>query len=93
MDYTLNRKNLSLYKVFVAYDGDKSGELDIREFGKILKRLDPAFTDDDIEIIFDLVDTDKSKKIDFNELNSYFCKINGVPETMHAPPERFKRKH
>jgi hypothetical protein len=30
-------------------------------------------------LIFDLIDEDKSKSISFNELNSYFSKINGIP--------------
>lgn len=45
MESTLAKKNLNLYKVFLAYDGDKSGQLSIEEFTKIMKRLDPKFTD------------------------------------------------
>ena len=43
LEYTLNKKNLTLYQVFTAYDGDKSGQLDLKEFSKIMKRLDPGF--------------------------------------------------
>jgi Ca2+-binding EF-hand superfamily protein len=35
-----------LYKTFNAYDADKSGELTIEEFQKILRRLDNTFTSD-----------------------------------------------
>jgi len=45
LEVTLTKKNLSLYKVFVAYDGDKSGQLSIDEFSKVMKRLDPSFTE------------------------------------------------
>ena len=92
LEHTLQRKNLTLYQVFTAYDGDKSGQLDLKEFSKIMKRLDPGFQDEEIENIFFLVDTDKSKTIEFDELNSYFCKINGLPESMHAPSGHFSRK-
>lgn len=51
-----------------------------------MKRLDSSFSDDEIETIFELVDTDKSKTIDFDELNSYYCKINGIPEALCLPP-------
>ena len=79
MDYILNKKNATLYKVFTAYDRDNSGQLSLQEFGKIMKRLDSSFNDDEIQTIFDIVDTDKSKTIDFDELNSYYCKVNGIP--------------
>ena len=48
MDYILNKRNATLYQVFKAYDHDKSGELDLKEFGKIMKRLDSNFSDDEL---------------------------------------------
>lgn len=63
MESTLNKKNLSLYKVFIAYDGDKNGQLSIEEFSKIMKRLDGSFSDDEISVIFETIDQDKSKTI------------------------------
>ena len=45
MEYILTKKGVTLYKVFQVYDNDKSGELDVKEFGKIMKRLDGSFTD------------------------------------------------
>ena len=92
LDHTLTKKGLTLFKVYTAYDGDKSGQLDIKEFSKILKRLDPGFTEEEVEIIFDLVDEDRSKTIEFHELNRYFCKVNGLPESLHAAPSDFKKK-
>lgn len=48
LELTLSRKNLSLYKVFAAYDGDKSGQLDLGEFSRVMKRLDPSFTEGEV---------------------------------------------
>jgi len=59
----LTIKKISLYRTFVAYDADKSGQLGIDEFEKILKRLDGSFTKDEIETIFEYIDRDKSKTI------------------------------
>lgn len=42
-------------------------------------RLDPSFSDDDVHMIFEVIDTDHSKSIEFDELNEYFCKVNGIP--------------
>ena len=44
----LEKKSLTLYKVYSAYDGDKSGELDFIEFSKIIKRLDPSFSQEEL---------------------------------------------
>lgn len=86
LEATLNKKNLNLYKVFIAYDGDKSGELTLDEFSKVMKRLDSSFTQGEISLIFDLIDQDRSKTIEFQELNSYYSKINGIPESINLPP-------
>lgn len=75
----LTIKRISLYRTFVAYDADKSGQLAVDEFEKILKRLDGSFTKEEVEAVFSFIDKDKSKTIEFDELNSYYCKVNGIP--------------
>lgn len=87
----LSSKKLTLYKTFSAYDTDKSGELTIDEFEKIMKRLDNTFTHEEIVAVFDYIDTDKSKTIEFDELNSYYCKVNGIPESLELPAD-YKKK-
>jgi hypothetical protein len=44
--------------------------------------MDAGFTRKDVEEVFDYVDTDKSKSVEFSELRSFYCKINGIPETL-----------
>lgn len=43
-----------------------------------------------MEGVFELVDTDNSKTIEFNELNSYYCKIIGMPEALFVSEEERK---
>lgn len=45
----------------------------------MIARLDSSFTEDDIISIFDAIDIDHSKTIEFDELNAYYCKVNGLP--------------
>jgi len=45
----------------------------------MISRLDSTFTEDDIVSIFDAIDVDHSKTIEFDELNAYYCKVNGLP--------------
>ena len=92
MDYILTKKKVTLYKVFNIFDKDKSGSLDLEEFGKIMKKLDPEINEEDIKIVFEIVDTDNSKTVEFDELNSYFCKINGIPEALSLPSGYLQKK-
>ena len=45
----------------------------------MINRLDPSLTKEDVGTLFDYIDTDKSKTIEFEELNAYYCKVNGLP--------------
>ena len=47
---------------------------------------------DEIQAIFDLIDEDGSKTVEFDELNNYYCKVNGIPVNMHLPKEYRENK-
>lgn len=89
---TLTHKNLTLYKIFLTYDIDRSGMLSIDEFGKILRRLDNSITEEEVTLVFNFIDTDGSKTIEFDELNNYYCKVNGIPLAMDLPPDYHYQK-
>lgn len=57
-----------------------------------MKRLDPTFQDSEISVIFDVIDQDKSKTVEFEELNYYYSKINGIPESVNLTPEYHMKK-
>jgi Ca2+-binding EF-hand superfamily protein len=59
----------------------------LNEFAKVLKKLDESFLDEEIEQVFAVVDQDNSNSIQFAELNSYYSKINGIPESLNMTPE------
>lgn len=65
----LSYKKISLRRTFEAYDKERMGNLSFDCFKNMLGRLDPSFSEDDIHIIFDFIDTDHSKTIEFEELN------------------------
>ena len=75
----LSYKKISLKRTFEAYDKEGQGNLSFECFKNMVSRLDPSFTDEDVQMIFDVIDTDRSKSIEFDELNTYFCKVNGLP--------------
>ena len=61
----LMKKKVTLNKVFDVYDKDKNGVLDFEEFSKIIQKLDPSVEKKELELIFQLIDTDQSNSIDF----------------------------
>jgi len=45
-------------------------------------KLDQSFTEEDVLAVFEVIDIDHSKSIEFEELNTYYCKVNSIPETL-----------
>ena len=58
-----------------------------------MKRLDSTFSEDEIQAIFEYIDTDRSKTVEFDELNNYYCKVNGIPESLELPPEYLQQQN
>ena len=87
----LTTKKLTLFATYNAYDTDRNGQLTIAQFERILKRLDTSFTQEQIATVFDFIDVDQSKYIDFDELNSYYCKVNGLSEILETEEPSFKK--
>lgn len=56
-----------------------------------MKRLDNTFSGEEIRGVFEFIDVDHSKTIEFDELNSYYCKVNGIPETLELPPDYYQK--
>ena len=44
-----------------------------------MNKLDKAMPNDEIIEAFNLIDEDGSKTIEYDELNKYYCKVNGIP--------------
>ena len=54
----------------------------------MLKQLSQEIDNDQIDAAFDLIDEDKSNSVEFDELNSYFSKVNGIPQHLNKPQEK-----
>lgn len=81
----LQKQNRLLYDVFMKFDKEKVGSLDRTEFRKMLKQLSQELDNDEIDSAFDLIDADHSNSIEFEELNNYFSKVNGIPPNLNQP--------
>lgn len=44
-----------------------------------MNKLDKTMPNEEILEAFNLIDEDGSKTIEFDELNKYYCKVNGIP--------------
>jgi hypothetical protein len=47
----------------------------------MMEKLDKTMPKDEIIEAFNLIDEDGSKTIEYEELNKYYCKVNGIPYT------------
>lgn len=56
---------MSLFKAFFAYSSEKKGQLTYEDFKKMLRRLDNNLAEDELEAIFEYIDIDHSKTIEF----------------------------
>lgn len=75
----MTKNHISLRQVFDAYDVNKDGDITIKEFKRIMMKLDETLTDEEVQIAFSFVDVDNSQSIVFQELFEYFCKCTGEP--------------
>jgi Ca2+-binding EF-hand superfamily protein len=75
---------MTLQKVFNDFDKQKDGKLSENEFFKMMNKLDKTMPQDEIMEAFNLIDEDGSKTIEFDELNKYYCKVNGIPYYISA---------
>ena len=86
----ITRNKLSLWKVFNDFD-KKKGSLTLQDFALLIKKLSGnhlEVTDEEIRLGFELIDEDRSNSIEFQELNKYYCKINGIPNTIGTGNDR-----
>jgi len=83
----MHKNRISLRQVFDAYDVNKDGDITIKEFKRILLKLDEMLTDEEVEYAFSLVDVDHTHKIVFRELWEFFCKCTGEPVNDHMKPK------
>lgn len=54
----------------------------------MLVQLSDDLSNDEINGAFDLIDSDNSNSIEFDEFNKYFSKVNGIPEHMNRPQSK-----
>ena len=78
LDEKMTKNSLSLQQVYDAYDVDKSGDMTLKEFARIIKKLDDSLSDEEVKTAFLVIDTSENRSISFEEFNRYFCKCVGV---------------
>ncbi|KAG2427358.1 hypothetical protein HXX76_012552 [Chlamydomonas incerta] len=78
LDAALKENRVRLRDVFDRYDTDRSGQLDLREVGRLVRDLVPDATDPDVRYIVGMLDYDGDQHITFDEL------LAGVKEIWKA---------
>ncbi len=58
--------------IFQRYDRDRTGTIDRAEFARLLEALGQNISDEELEIAIDIVDTDRTGKISWNEFRTWW---------------------
>ncbi|NVJ03885.1 EF-hand domain-containing protein [Myxococcus sp. AM001] len=58
--------------IFQRYDRDRTGTIDRAEFARLLEALGQNISDEELEIAVDIVDTDRTGKISWNEFKAWW---------------------
>jgi hypothetical protein len=84
---SLSRSSQRVCDLFRAWDEDKSGTIDKREFTRAIRALGFVVSDEDAGKVFDALDEDKSGSLEYKELNTMLRKGEGA----EAVKARLKR--
>ncbi|KAF0734861.1 hypothetical protein Ae201684_008524 [Aphanomyces euteiches] len=68
-----NHERDALWKAFLKFDRDNSGEMDASEFAALSLELGTALTPDEIKEAFTQLDSSADNKISFGEFWSWWC--------------------
>jgi len=77
--------------LFQLFDNDESGELDIKEFRFLIKKLRLGLTDDRILALFRTIDVDNGGTIDDKEFVRLFFPLIIMPPTARLVMRRRSR--
>lgn len=61
-----------LKDIFAHFDGDKNGRIDRGEFKLLIDALGAGASDEELDIGFDIIDTDNTGTIDFAEFSAWW---------------------
>lgn len=59
--------NINLYDLFSKYDTQKNANLNLHEFGSLLRRMEPNISNYEVDLAFCKFDTDRSGSITYEE--------------------------
>ena len=79
----LMRSSSRAVDIFRAWDEDRSGQIDKKEFRKAIRALGYDVPGPDADAVFDSLDDDKSGSLEYKELNTMLRKGLGSQTTLN----------
>ncbi|KAL4428754.1 hypothetical protein ABPG74_001268 [Tetrahymena malaccensis] len=67
LQFAIQKYNINLGDLFSKYDKSDDKQLDISEFSKLLKKVDPDLTEEELNCTFTIFDKNGDQSITFNE--------------------------
>jgi len=71
---------IEVNRIMDMIDGDNNGYIEYEEFIQASLHKDKLITEDNLKIVFNLFDKDKSGKISLKEIQSVLCTESDIPE-------------
>lgn len=71
IDHVIREMGYSLLDIYKIMDHDEDQQITVSEFKKLFKKLKVVLPDRDIEDLFDEIDKDGNRSIQYNELLAY----------------------
>ena len=68
----MSSKEERLRRTFAAIDEDDSGVIERKEFRRLMKRLAPQMDKEEVDTVFDEIDTDGGGDLDFEEFSGWW---------------------
>lgn len=59
-------------EIFRTYDRDGSGSIDLAELDRLLQALGAPANEGELEMAFDIIDTNRNRKISWDEFNAWW---------------------
>ena len=75
-------KNLSLFEIFQTIDVDRSGDISLEEFEKLVKRLSPRMTKERIWWLFRRFDKNSNGSVSFEEFSGFFQQLERTDQRL-----------
>lgn len=88
LQFAITKYNINIGELFSKYDKSDDKQLDINEFSRLLKKVDPELTQEELSFTFTIFDKNNDQNITFNEFFQTLQEISLVSLQMQRQQQQ-----